>query len=136
TAGRGARVGVETGLGSSIAMPFELARALVDALAPAGDAFPLLSAVRMVKSEAEIARLRTAAQAAVAGYRAGIDAARAGITEEQLLCTIGATMYASGSTASTRPLFLNAVAGLDRQPLADAPGSDRVLAPGDTVFID
>lgn len=132
----GARVGVETALGSSIAMPFGLARALVAALEPAADAFDLLSAVRMLKSEAEIARLRTAAQAAVAGYRAGIAAARAGTTEEELLCRIGSTMYASGATASTRPLFLNAVAGLDRQPLADAPGSDRALAAGDTVFID
>src|SRR5262245_10878668 len=73
TAGAGARVGVETGLGSSIPMPFDLARELVSALAPAADAFPLLSTVRMLKSDAEIERLRTAAQAAVAGYRAGIE---------------------------------------------------------------
>jgi len=50
TAGPGARVGVETGLGSSIAMPFDLAHALVDGIGPAADAFPLLSAARMLKS--------------------------------------------------------------------------------------
>src|SRR5438270_135434 len=83
----------------------------------------LLAAVRMVKSPAEIERLRTAAQAAVRGYAAGLGAAHAGQTEEQLLSAIGSAMYANGCTASTHALFLNAVAGRDRFPLVDAPGS-------------
>jgi Xaa-Pro aminopeptidase len=130
------RVGLETGVGSSLSLPYELLRQLVDGLDPAGDASRLLSAMRMVKSPAEIERLRTAAQAAVHGYAAGLGAARAGQTEEELLSAIGAAMYANGCTASTHALFLNAVAGRDRAPLADAPGSERPLRNGDVVFVD
>jgi Xaa-Pro dipeptidase len=132
----GGRVGVETGPGSTLQMPHALAAKLTAALGPAADAFPILSTVRMVKSPAEIDRLRTAAQAAVKGYAAGLGAARAGMTEEELLTAIGSVMYSSGSTPSTKPLFLNAVAGADRHALADAPGSGRRLAAGDTVFVD
>ena len=135
-AGEGARVGMETGLGSSIPMSLVLVQQLVEALRPAVDAGDLLSALRMVKSPAEIERMRTAAQAAAKGYATGIAAARAGWSEERLLGTIGSAMYADGSTASTKPLFLNAVCGADRYALANAPGSDRVLGDGDLVFID
>ena len=117
-------------------LPYELLRKLVEALPPAGDAWRILSTVRMLKSEAEIDLLRTAAQSAAKGYAAGLAAARAGITEEALLSSIGAAMLANGTTCSTKGLFLNAVAGHDRHALADAPGSDRVLAEGDTVFVD
>jgi Xaa-Pro aminopeptidase len=134
--GAGRRVGLETAIGSSMTMPYELLEQLVAGLAPAGDAWGILSAVRMIKSPAEIERLRTAAQAAARGYAAGINAAHAGITEEQLLCKIGAVMLENGVTASTHGLFLNAVAGADRYALADAPGSDRTLTAGDVVFID
>lgn len=135
-AGVGARVGFETGIGSSSSMPLDLVQQIVAELAPVGDASRILSAVRMIKSPVEIERLRTAAQAAATGYAVGIEAARAGITEEQLLCSIGAAMYANGSTPSTKALFLNAVAGADRYAFANAPGSDRPLAAGDVVFID
>ncbi len=135
-AGGGARIGFETAVGSAMTMPYELIQELLAGGAPVGDAWRILSAVRMVKSPAEIERLRTAAQAAAKGYSAGLAAARAGTTEEQLLCSIGASMLANGTTSSTHGLFLNAVAGADRYSLADAPGSDRALANGDVVFVD
>jgi len=59
-----------------------------------------------------------------------------GVGRYTLLSSIGSAMYANGSTASTKALFLNAVAGTDRHPLANAPGSDRALTAGDVVFID
>lgn len=130
------RVGLETGVGSALTLPYVLARELADALEPAGDAAALLSAVRMLKSRAEIERLRAAAQAAVHGYASGFAAARAGMSEEELLSCIGSAMYANGCTASTHSLFLNAVAGRDRFRLVDAPGSGRRLRAGDVVFVD
>lgn len=135
-AGADARVGLETAVGSSMTLPYELLQRLVAGAAPDGDAWWILSAVRMLKSPAEIERLRTAAQAAARGYEAGISSARAGISEEQLLSAIGAAMLANGTTSSTHGLFLNAVAGTDRYALADAPGSDHALAAGEVVFID
>jgi Xaa-Pro dipeptidase len=135
-AGGDARVGLETAVGSCMTMPYELIQELVAGAAPAGDAWRILSAVRMIKSPAEIERLRTAAQAAAKGYATGLGTARAGITEEQLLCAIGASMLTNGTTSSTHGLFLNAVSGADRYALADAPGSDRALTAGDVVFVD
>jgi Xaa-Pro aminopeptidase len=129
-------VGLETAVGSSMTLPYDLIQELVAGVASAGDASWILSAVRMIKSTAEIERLRAAAQAAARGYEAGLNGARAGITEEQLLCTIGAEMLANGTTSSTHGLFLNAVAGPDRYGLANAPGGDHVLASGDVVFVD
>jgi Xaa-Pro aminopeptidase len=135
-AGGNARVGLETAVGSSMTLPYELLRRLVDALPPAGDASRILSTVRMLKSEAEVDLMRTAAQSAAKGYAAGLAAAWAGMTEEELLSSIGAAMLANGATCSTKGLFLNAVCGRDRHALVDAPGSSRVLAAGDTIFVD
>src|SRR4029077_10578463 len=53
-AGADARIGLETAVGSSMTLPYDLLRRIVDALPPAGDAWRILSTVRMLKSEAEI----------------------------------------------------------------------------------
>jgi Xaa-Pro aminopeptidase len=136
-AGEGARVALETGLGSTLRLPWALAAELVERCGPSvEDASRLLSAVRMLKSDREVARLRQAAQAAAAGYAEGLAAARAGMTELELMTRIGAAMYANGCTPATKPLFLNAVAGPDRYALADAPPSDRPLREGDVMFLD
>jgi Xaa-Pro aminopeptidase len=136
-AGAERRVALETGVGSTMLMPWELASRLVDACGPpVEDASRLLSAVRMIKSDAEIERLRAAAQAAVAGYADALGSARAGMTEAEVMTRIGAVMYANGATPATKPLFLNGVAGADRYVMADAPGSRRRLADGDLMFLD
>jgi Xaa-Pro aminopeptidase len=111
----------------------------VGAAGPAGgprDAGRLISALRMVKSPLEIERVRRSVSAAVAGYRAGMEAAHAGMTEKELVAVIGSTMYSSGTTAGSKPLFVNCVSGRQRYPLVDSPASDNVLADGDVVFVD
>ncbi len=100
------------------------------------DAGRLISALRMVKSPLEIERVRRSVSAAVAGYRAGMEAAHAGMTEKELVAVIGSTMYSSGTTAGSKPLFVNCVSGRKRYPLVDSPASDNVLADGDVVFVD
>jgi Xaa-Pro aminopeptidase len=45
-------------------------------------------------------------------------------------------MYSTGSTAGTRPVFVNSVSGRERYALVDTPASDRRIAAGDVVFID
>ena len=90
----------------------------------------------MVKSPAEIDRVRRAVASAAAGYQAALDAAKPGMTEKELVSIIASTMYSTGSTAGTRPVFVNSVSGRERYPLVDTPASDRRIAAGDIVFID
>ncbi len=100
------------------------------------DAGRLISALRMLKSPLEVERIRRSVGAAVAGYRAGLEAAVAGMTEKDLVAVIGSTMYRSGATAGTKPLFVNCVSGRTRYPLVDSPASDNVISDGDIVFVD
>jgi len=140
------RVGFELGHGTVMALAKEFADQVTtfggEAAAQAGggakpaDASRLISALRMLKSPAEIERIRRSVRAATAGYRAGLRAARAGMTEKELVAIIGAAMYANGATAGTKPLFVNCVSGRTRYPLVDSPASDNVLADGDIVFVD
>ncbi|MGO8957412.1 MAG: M24 family metallopeptidase [Streptosporangiaceae bacterium] len=150
------RVGVESGPGSFMALPQHLIGAIigggnspagsagirtVGAVAVASDGGPrdcgrLISALRMLKSPLEIERVRRSVNAAVAGYQAGLDAASPGMTEKELVAIIGATMYRSGTTAGTKPLFVNCVSGRTRYPLVDSPASDNVIGDGDIVFVD
>lgn len=140
------RTGYEYGPGTFMALPQYVAHPILAAGAGAAgaageaggprDAGRLISALRMVKSPLEIERVRRSVSAAVAGYRAGLESARAGMTEKELVATIASTMYASGSTAGSKPLFVNCVSGRKRYPLVDSPASDNVLADGDVVFVD
>ena len=147
------RVGYEFGPGSFMAVPQHLAAPITgwarhlphaaggsgDGPLPGGqprDAGRLISALRMLKSPLEIERIRRSVGAAVAGYRAGMEAAAAGMTEKELVAVIGSTMYRSGATAGTKPLFVNCVSGRARYPLVDSPASDNVIGDGDIVFVD
>jgi Xaa-Pro aminopeptidase len=136
----GDRVGYEFGPGSFMAVPQHLTAALTrrggGALTPPRDAGRLISALRMLKSPLEIGRIRRSVGAAVAGYQAGLAAATAGMTEKDLVAVIGSTMYRSGATAGTKPLFVNCVSGRTRYPLVDSPASDNMIAEGDIVFVD
>jgi Xaa-Pro aminopeptidase len=136
-AGDSARVGMETHAGSAVALPWPVAQEIVQAGGPEiGDAAGILSAVRMIKSEREIARMRDLVAATAAGYSAGLAAARGGMTEKELVGRIGSEMLARGATPGTRPVFLNCVSGPERYHLADAQASDRALRDGDIVFVD
>jgi Xaa-Pro dipeptidase len=134
----GDRFGLEMGAGSAMALPQELAAQLIAAAGPASprDASSLFHALRMRKSVLEIERIRTSVRAAVAGYRAGLAAAAPGMTEKELVSIISSTMYREGSTAGTRPLFVNCVSGRERYALVDTPASDRTFRDGDIVFVD
>jgi Xaa-Pro dipeptidase len=130
-------VGVEYGPGSIMNVPQFIAQDLLRLAGdPPRDASPLVHALRMIKSPAEQARVRRAVASAAAGYQAGLDAAKPGMTEKELVAVIAATMFATGSTAGTRPVFVNSVSGRERYPLVDTPASDRRIAAGDVVFID
>lgn len=136
--GLGGRVGLEVpDAGSIMQLPYPVAHDLVTSLGDrAMDASWMLSTIRMLKSERELERVRHIVRATTAGYRAGIKAAKVGMTERQLVATVASEMYQHGASAGTRPVFLNCVAGLDRYPLVDTVASDRPFASGDVVFLD
>lgn len=131
------RIGVETGSGAVVMLPWPVATELMAVLGGgAVDATKVMSALRMLKSPNEIERIRRIVKATTAGYRAGLEAAKPGMTERELVSIVGSTMHAEGASAGTRPLFLNCVAGPDRYPLVDTAASDRPLQSGDIVFLD
>jgi Xaa-Pro dipeptidase len=131
------RAAFELSQGSFMALPQQIVTAITGSLAaPPRDASRIISALRMVKSPLEIDRVRRSVGAAVAGYRAGLEAVKAGMTEKELVAIISSTMYRSGTTAGTKPLFVNCVSGRTRYPLVDSPASDNVIAEGDIVFVD
>jgi Xaa-Pro aminopeptidase len=129
-------IGVEFGPGTFMALPQHLAAQITACAAAPRDCGRLISALRMLKSPPEIERIRRSVGAAVAGYTAGLQAATPGLTEKELVAIIGATMYSSGTTAGTKPLFVNCVSGRTRYPLVDTPASDNVITDGDIVFVD
>jgi Xaa-Pro aminopeptidase len=131
------KVAVENGQGSIVMLPYPAARDLMS-LVPddAPDASRVMSVLRLQKSALEVERVRKIVSATVAGYRAGLEGARIGMTEKDIVALVAQGIYANGGTAGTRPLFLNAVAGPDRYPLVDAAASDRVLREGDVMFLD
>src|SRR6185437_4695740 len=133
---RDGHVGFELGPASIMALPKVLADQVTTQTGPPRDASRLLSALRMIKSPAEIERVRRSVSAATAGYQAGLQAARAGMTEKELVAVIGSAMHANGTTAGTKPLFVNCVSGRKRYPLVDSPASDNVISDGDIVFVD
>lgn len=130
-------LGFELGPGTFQALPQCLVQQLFVALPdPPRDASAVLSVVRMIKSPAEINRIRKSVAAAAAGYRAGMTAARPGMTEKEIVAIMAAEMFRSGTTAGTKPVMLNSVSGHARYPLVDTPASDNPIANGDIVFID
>lgn len=131
------RIGMETGQGSVIALPWPVADAVVELAGRRPiDITRGLSALRMVKSEAELTRIRRIVTATTQAYGSGIEAARAGMTERELVGVVAARMHELGATAGTRPTFLNCVSGRDRHGVIDSPASDHVLTDGEIVFLD
>lgn len=131
------RIGAEIGNGAVVMLPWPSARALMGAIGDDPVDFTrAMSALRMVKSPAELARIRTIVTATTQGYREAIEAAHIGMTERELVATAAAAMYRNGATAGTRPTYLNCVAGRERHKVLDAPASDYHFVDGDIVFLD
>lgn len=131
------RIGMETGHGSFLMMPWPVAKALVDVAS--GDPIDVsmgISALRVVKSLPELQRIRKVVSATTRAFGAGIEAAHAGMTERDLVAIVASRMHELGATAGTRPTFLNCVAGRARHAVVDAPASDHPMSDGDIVFLD
>ncbi|BDY26704.1 M24 family metallopeptidase [Mycolicibacterium mageritense] len=108
---------------------------LVDALAPR-PVRPIdsdLAELRLIKSSAEIARLRTAAEITNAGVLAAAKAAVPGATERDVAAAAFTAMIVSGSEYVGMEPF---VASGPRAGTIHASWTDRVINPGDGVLIE
>lgn len=131
------RIGIELGFGQRLGMNQEQFAELVKALPEVEfvDATPLFQTVRMLKSEAEIARLEQACAISGAAVEAGFRAAKAGMTERELTTVIGTALFAAGADVSSKPSFFGVLAG-ERWRLANAVASDYRFQEGDLILLD
>ncbi len=92
----------------------------------------LVAAMRLIKSEAEIAYQRRAGKAAEAGMRAAIDTARAGTSEREMAAEICAAMIRSGSDLPGPGVLSSG----ERAFHLHGGYSDRILETGDLVQVE
>ncbi|QDL91170.1 aminopeptidase P family protein [Paroceanicella profunda] len=100
---------------------------------PLPDGSGLLEPLRMVKSAAERAAIRTAAVSAEAGMRAALDTCRAGVSENDIAAAMLSAATRAGSEAmAMEPL----VSSGPRSGLPHMTWRRRVLESGDPVFLE
>jgi len=107
---------------------FELREALAGA--EIVDVTAALDDLRLVKSPAEIAYLRRAAQVADAGVQAGIDAIAAGVSDRAVMAAIQHATAAAGGEFPAYPFLVDARGTLHGTPIG------KLLAAGDTVYME
>jgi Xaa-Pro aminopeptidase len=132
------KIGTELGFGQRLGMPLEDLERLKTAIAPAEivSGTPVIQAVRMVKSPAEIERIRRACEISQVSARAGFEALTPGMTERELAKVMGAAMYAEGAEFGTSPSFFSLQCSPGRSQMVNALASDYELVEGDMVMID
>ncbi|WAM19555.1 M24 family metallopeptidase [Rhodococcus sp. JS3073] len=111
----------------------EVRDALVNALPGASfrNASGWLQSVRSIKLPGEVDRLRHAARLAENGVTAAIEAARPGVTENELAAIVARTMSEGGAI----PKFITLTTGV-RSALADEFSTDAVVREGDLLRFD
>ena len=97
------------------------------------DASGMAEALRLIKSDAEIDLMRQAARCCEAGMQAGIETVAAGVDENQVAAEIQAAMTRAGSHY---PAIHPFVASGWRGAVGHATWEDRVIEPGDAVFLE
>jgi Xaa-Pro dipeptidase len=134
----GGRIGMELGFGTRLGMTQEDFSAFRSAVPSAEiiDAATIAQTVRMVKSPAEVERIRRACEISQAAIRAGFTALRPGMTEKELAAILGSTMYAEGAELGSRPTFLTVDAYPGRRKMVNSIASDHRIAEGEMVMVD
>ncbi len=92
-------------------------------------------AEKAVKSPAELAVIRSVVEAGVEGLKAARQAARPGVTENEVAAEVVAAMFRAGSQNLYGPFPVCLVSG-PRTLLKNAAPTDRRIEKGDLVFLD
>ena len=133
-----ARLGFELGLGQRPNLSPSDHQRLLQAL-PGADivdvALPIW-AMRAIKSQEEIERLREAVRLSEIGYMAALDALLPGVTEAELTRIAAQAMIAAGAKPSVTPMTLIFLAGAERYRQVVQPAVDRPIRAGEQVWLD
>lgn len=97
------------------------------------DCFGIVECGRRTKSSFEIDVMRKAAIATEAGMKAGLEACRAGVTENEIAAEISAAMFRAGGEA---PAVMPYVTSGPRTMIGHATWEGRVVQPGEHVFLE
>lgn len=97
------------------------------------DCFGIVEEGRMIKSKAEIEVMKKAAKATEAGMAAGIDAIRAGVTENEVGAAISGAMFRAGGEP---PAVMPYVTSGPRTMIGHATWEGRTVQDGEHVFME
>lgn len=97
------------------------------------DCFGIVEEGRICKSPAEVELMRKAAAATEAGMQAGIEAAEAGVTENEIGAAISSAMFRAGGEP---PAVMPYVTSGPRTMIGHATWEGRVVQPGEHVFME
>ena len=98
------------------------------------DASGLVESGRLIKSELEIGYMRDAADIAVAGVKAGMDAIAVGTSERDLAAAVTSAQIQAGSEYSGLPPFITT--GEQHSMQVHSTWSDRVIENNEVVFFE
>jgi Xaa-Pro dipeptidase len=93
-------------------------------------------AMRALKTDEEIARLRKAVRFSEIGYQAALDALMPGVTEAELTRIAAQAMLVAGAVPSVVPMTLIFLAGPERYRQVVQPASNRPVKAGEQVWLD
>jgi len=97
------------------------------------DCFGIVEEGRVTKSAVELEVMQKAAMATKAGMQAGIDAARPGVTENEIGAEISRAMFAAGGET---PAVMPYVTSGPRSMIGHATWEGRTVQPGEHVFLE
>ena len=97
------------------------------------DCFGIVEEGRMLKSKAEIEVMKKAAKATEAGMQAGIDAVKAGVTENEIGAAVSSAMFRAGGEP---PAVMPYVTSGPRSMIGHATWEGRTVQDGEHVFLE
>jgi len=97
------------------------------------DSDGLVEAGRLIKSTAELAHMRSAADVAAMAMQAGLDAIEVGVRERDIAAAVYQAQILAGGEYTGLPAF---VTSGERSLMVHASWSDRVVGDGEVVFLE
>jgi Xaa-Pro dipeptidase len=137
--GDSGKIGIELGFGQRLGMNIEQFTQLQDELPGVEfvDITPLAETVRMLKSEAEIDRIRTAAEISTAAVKTTWENLKVGMTERDIATSLGKEMYGAGAEVSATKQSVWGIMAGKRIRHSNAVADDtEPLEVGDRILID